>query len=761
MARLELLDFQQGAVDTLLASAVEYYEGTPDQIGGRPVPYVGQLKAVTGAGKTPILATLVGRLSPAVILWTTKYGSVVDQTFANLNTGGKYHHLLGNSALEVVKFSDIPSFAAWRRLLDQKKGLTIIVSTVAAWNSAERDERLNVHRVHADWGDKSRWEQLKTDRKRPLWVVYDEAHNTTTEQVELLDDLDPAGFFIASASPVRGRLHQYLSLLSPEQRAHRVASIPTRAVVDAELLKSTIAVADYDSATEEMLRDAVKHRASIEKRMVAAGGTTVPKAIYVVESSNTPKGGTPRPTAIWNILTGLCKVPPEAIAVCTNTKDLPAKAVAVKSIAQLSDQYTHIIFNKKLQEGWDDPGVCVCYFDGVTDSATRIQQVIGRALRQPEGRHFHDEDLNSAFFFINCPNDALERIVDELKEELRIYKGDEPDDWEPFQFKEERKSRPKIPLRRGVGKLTVPRLQLELPTAEQLQRLLKRKTLEFSDADSAAPGRALINIVSVKTGHVKTQTRDLLEDMRVPCGRYIQDQIRVASKNCLNALNPALFSNPTLDRTACYGSKALAYYHELAAEIVREYENHVRLSLLADPDERDYTVGPYQPSGWALKKFKKSAHAEYDAKAFNLDEAEMAKALDKFPFRWVRNRERLDYAIPLPSKSGTSSNFYPDFIWWLKGVVWAIDPTGKHILDEKVRAKLLTVPDPLGIALVTRGQLDANFQRRGENGWTLVTRRTGQAVPETFESLDDLLGVLVATAAPAKERRRRAGKSAA
>jgi len=27
------------------------------------------------------------------------------------------------------------------------------------------------------------------DRKRPLWIVYDEAHNTTTEQVELLDDL--------------------------------------------------------------------------------------------------------------------------------------------------------------------------------------------------------------------------------------------------------------------------------------------------------------------------------------------------------------------------------------------------------------------------------------------------------------------------------------------------------------------------------------------------------------------------------------------
>jgi hypothetical protein len=70
-----------------------------------------------------------------------------------------------------------------RRIPDQTHGLTILVSTVAAWYSSEKDERLNVHRIHPDWGDKSRWDQLKEDRKRPLWVVYDEAHNTTTEQV--------------------------------------------------------------------------------------------------------------------------------------------------------------------------------------------------------------------------------------------------------------------------------------------------------------------------------------------------------------------------------------------------------------------------------------------------------------------------------------------------------------------------------------------------------------------------------------------------
>src|SRR5260221_14151799 len=116
----------------------------------------------------------------------------------------------------------------------------------------------------------------------------------------------------------------------------------------------------------------------------------------------------------------------------------------------MTSHYTHIIFNKRLQEGWDDPSVYVCYFDGKTDSANRIQQVIGRALRQPNALHLSDEDLNTAYFFVNCPTEALERIVDELKADLRIYKDDEPDDWEPFQFKEERKALPKISLRKNL-----------------------------------------------------------------------------------------------------------------------------------------------------------------------------------------------------------------------------------------------------------------------------------------------------------------------
>jgi type III restriction enzyme len=97
----------------------------------------------------------------------------------------------------------------------------------------------------------------------------------------------------------------------------------------------------------------------------------------------------------------------------------------------------------------------------------------------------------------------------------------------------------------------------------------------------------------------------------------------------------------------------------------------------------------------------------------------------------------------LPIKSGTSSTFYPDFLWWVKDTVWAIDPTGKFILSEKIRAKLLTVPAPLRIALLTKGHLTPTYTTAGDSGWSLVRFRIGNAAPENFHSLDDLAAALV------------------
>jgi len=104
------------------------------------------------------------------------------------------------------------------------------------------------------------------------------------------------------------------------------------------------------------------------------------------------------------------------------------------------------------------------------------------------------------------------------------------------------------------------------------EKLIGKKTFDFGEGDRAAKGKALINIVSVKTGDVSQAKRDLLEDMRVRCGGFLYEQIRILSKNCCSAIHPDVFSSPALDKTACYNSKALEHYREVARQVVQEYE---------------------------------------------------------------------------------------------------------------------------------------------------------------------------------------------
>src|SRR5213075_1505996 len=73
------------------------------------VPFIQILDALTGSGKTVILAKAVGEISKTasqnpVILWLSKASVVVEQSFNNLASGGKYHHLLG--ICQVVMLAD-------------------------------------------------------------------------------------------------------------------------------------------------------------------------------------------------------------------------------------------------------------------------------------------------------------------------------------------------------------------------------------------------------------------------------------------------------------------------------------------------------------------------------------------------------------------------------------------------------------------------------------------------------------------------------
>ena len=208
MKRLDfqLLSFQHEAVMQTV-EAIYRYDGSkniftvgkqiPTELEGKQKPYLHRIKAITGAGKTPILAAVSAHLKDCIILWTTPRGAVIEQTTENLKN--KYRNLLGANA-EVFSLDEALKNASWNRIIERQNGCTIITTTVASFNQRE-GKNLIIHK-----GDPSPWQQLCQEVKRPIWVFYDEGHNATENQFHRLLELQPNGFILASASPLAADL---------------------------------------------------------------------------------------------------------------------------------------------------------------------------------------------------------------------------------------------------------------------------------------------------------------------------------------------------------------------------------------------------------------------------------------------------------------------------------------------------------------------------------------------------------------------------
>src|SRR5688572_24331284 len=121
----------------------------------------------------------------------------------------------------------------------------------------------------------------------------------------------------------------------------------------------------------------------------------------------------------------------------------------------------------------------------------------------------------------------------------------------------------------------------------------------------------------------------------------------------------------------------------LAASVAEYYEDRVEYETDPDPDRSVWSASEYRPRSRELIDFAHSAHPHYSKADFNSDELPFAQALDQNGAGiWMRNptSTEIGFSIPLPIKVGDSTRFYPDFLWWVHGICWAIDTTGKHLL---------------------------------------------------------------------------------
>lgn len=765
----KLFPFQEEAANALREAALNWIahavESDVPRQGTKPIPFVGQLKAVTGAGKTPVLTEVVGGLGDALVIWTSKSSPVVEQTFNNLR--GRYRGLLPENGVRILR--EIPGQSDWHNLINSETGLTIWVLTTASWNEQEAaksagtaDARLNLHRPQPDWaGETSPWEQLRTKLVRPLWIVSDESHNQTDTQLDQLHDLRPVGFFMASATPVHGELFdEWQKILDREPAWKELAAagevrIRTQDVVAAELLKTTIELLDYQSGTEENLDGALAAMKSVDDAVSEEGATVVPRAIYVVEQSNPPRGSTEkaRPVVIWEYLVEH-GVDPQSIAIYTDTKELPKGADKVSSLSGLRPHHRHIIFNQSLQEGWDDPEAYVCYFDGTTKSFIRIRQIVGRVLRQPEAQRYGAESLNTATLIINTPTDSYDQVLSGLRAELRLYAPEDEPTRSPIRVKTRKDPLPAEPLRPQWEGLSLPRMSLRAPDmAPMIKTLQTDGKRPWPQSALDHPGQGMRSIVNLAKASVEqTEFISVLRSARTLNGIYLRRRLAARNRNALNALDPdSYMQGESFQQYSCQSSEAQLQLAQRANEVADHYENLVTFDVDPDPDLATWVAGEHRPRNSELVSFSNAAHEFYSRGNFNQDEFLFAKALETDNRGvWLRNADNgsLGYSIPLPFKVGESLRFFPDFIWWPKGrdeTAWALDTTGRHLINAKIRGKLVALHHP-SVALVVRGDVDLDHEQvTKSNNWTAVIARTGVPRPiiQSSSDLSQLLNLLV------------------
>jgi len=738
---VNLFPFQEAAIKEIRDKFLRY-KGAPNMTEGQIDPFIQFLRAITGAGKTPILAEIVSEISLAyncapVVLWTSKTTAVVGQTLINLDNGGKYRSFLQDFMVKDI--SDV-------RIEDvlNPTNKLVITSTVASFNRTSRDG-LKIFTPQTDLsGDISLWDALSQRNGKPLFIVYDEGHNTTDNQVDLLFELKPDVMLLASATPrATMRLRSFIKGELDEQETIKkvVTTIETKHVVENELIKSTIRVTDYDNPEEFVIQDLITQYHEAEKLANESNVAIQPKCIYVSTTNDANDLGLPfyqrksRPVVIWRTLVEKLNVSASTIAVYCSLKgsDFPGDFHLVRKFEDLQKgDYKHIIFNLGLQEGWDDPEVYFAYIDKTLNSATEITQVIGRVLRQPGAKRTQYEILNSAHFFVNCPTDRFSAVINGIKTEIGTYYNDPGNDYIRVIEQPKRKPEP-LPVKEDRER-TIPKLAIKVdPYAveEMVKELKKFPDYGKLPDQSLSSGKQQTKVVEVETGETEDLKNTQGFGQMITMGELFRKELHRLAKDAAETLDGELTKTEKFCAEICYGSEAAKHVRSLALDIAKTYLDHVAIETGIE----EFTVPPFQLSSATYNKYNNSLHDGYDG--LNSNEEDAANALDILGYHWFRNLPNADgYKIPLPLITINAKNFFPDFIVFGKKTIWCIDPKGGHLLNDAISDKLvenirLTDNLTMKVILLTKGEVkivDGKLMPLNKRGVTLLGKRGPRSV---------------------------------
>lgn len=384
------------------------------------------LRVPTGGGKTWLAAKSVQlvnthllRCEHSVILWLVPSKPIREQTIKALkDRSHPYHAALREAGpITVLDLEDAKSVT--RATLDTST--TVIVATRQAFQ-VEEEECRKVYQSsgalmhHFDNLSPTQRDELLTDgegserttpyslanvlRLRRPFVVVDEAHNSRTELAfDMLARFRPSGVMELTATPDLER--------TPSNVLHSVSAAELKAE---EMIKLPV-VLETEPNWQQCLADAIGRRDALHKLADEESRTGSPylRPLVLIQAEPRRTGvETLDVDRVKNELVANHGIPSSEIVVATGEeKGLEQIDADFKlGIADPSCPVKFVITQKALAEGWDCPFAYILVSMASLSSATAVEQLLGRVLRQPGASHRQAKALNQSYAFVVSRNFA-------------------------------------------------------------------------------------------------------------------------------------------------------------------------------------------------------------------------------------------------------------------------------------------------------------------------------------------------------------------
>ena len=762
---MDLLPFQAEASSQIADRFLSYMEDPLTVRRTQIVPFYQNLSSITGSGKTLILADTVEQIRShlplePIVLWLSKGRVVVWQTYANLSTG-KYSGLVGGFNVKPLlecRPTDVES---------ADRGL-LLVATVGKFNQRDKEDGdRKIFRVQLDVADRSLWDLLKArkdaaGRRRQLIVVYDEGHNLSDLQTQLLLELQPDALIAASATMrIPEALAGTINRLRQDKawsEADFVTAVRSSEVVASGLVKKHILLGGYVTPMESAVDDMLGEIKAAEGAAVALGLPFRPKAIYV-STTNAADGVSvrddmarpfrerqARPILIWRHLVEHAGIDPRTIAVYCDLKfdpklpPPPGFNLFSRGDGDYDDfiagNFRHVIFNLSLQEGWDDPECAFAYIDKDMGSADQVTQIVGRVLRQPGAQHYPSPILNTAHFYIRTDEKGVfETILEDVKRKLA---ADSPEISLTVRKSSGSGSRPYL---EALKSRTLPTVSIDSTHASAPIKAVVDAIHDYSGGGVNTVGKGGRIQVLQTIGSGESAVEEWVEfshsnsvTARWIMRREVQRLFPSHGDRQRNPINLCDIEHPKFDARIEYNSLAADHVREQARKVVEAYIEHS--AIVQNALDNPFEVGSVPVDEKKLVKFSNALHEGYsDLNGF---ERPFAEALDKTRRVWCRNPSQGGFGIPLLDR-GNTRTFNPDFLVWADKTIAAIDTKGDHLITEDAGRKLFYIEKieegpELVIRLVTLGEWEvaANGvygKRSGSTGHTVWMLKQGKPFP--------------------------------